>query len=298
LEVIHELNYRPNILARSLASGKTLSVGLIIPAITDPFYPEVVLGVEEIARQQDYTVVLSNSNEDPQQELAIVETLAGKQVDGFILCGTRLTAVQLSQLSLSRPIVIVTSRHLTGTATVRTRSKTGLREITTHLIGLGHRHIGHLGWRTAEDCERVAGYKSALNDGGLEVDEQRIVFVPRVSIDAGGVALKRLLAQAPDTTAITCYNDLMALGALKACTEMGLHVPKDLAVVGFDDLELASIVTPPLTTMSVDRRQLGETIMHLLLRVMASGSRHEEHIEVTPTMVVRKSCGAQPAGEW
>jgi LacI family transcriptional regulator len=292
--IIAELGYRPNALARGLVSGKTLSIGLIIPQITDPFFPEVVLGVESVAHARGYSVFLCNTNESPQQELDYVDTLAGKQVDGVILCGSRLNAQQIEQVAARHRVAILTSRMPRGTATISIPGEEGLHLLTTHLIELGHQAIGHLGWRDDDQQDRLDGYCRALTDGGIAADSNRIVLMPRVGVEEGRVATEQLLEQAPDITAITCYNDLAAIGALQTCAKLGRRVPDDISIVGFDDIPQASQVTPRLTTMHVPRHTLGEMVMDLLLKVIASKGSHEEHVYVQPELIIRESSGPQP----
>jgi LacI family transcriptional regulator len=293
LQVIDELGYRPNALARSLVSGKSSTVALIIPQITDPFFPEVMLGVENVARQHGYSVFLCNTNDDPQQELFHVDVLATKRVDGIILCGSRLNAEQLTDVARQHRVSILTSRDPVGSAVIGIPGEAGLCEITTHLIRLGHQRLAHIGFKIAEEKDRLSGYQRALRENGLEVDERRVVMVPRASIEAGRAAAKQVLDRAPELTAITCYNDLMAIGALQACTELGRRVPDDIAIVGFDDIPLASLMTPALTTMHVPRYQLGEMVMELLLRVIAADGPFEERLWIEPRLIIRDTCGAR-----
>ena len=293
LTIIDELGYRPNALARSLVSGKSSTVALIIPQITDPFFPDVMLGVENLARQNGYSVFLCNTNDDPQQELFYIDVLATKRVDGIILCGSRLNADQLTEVAKQHRVSILTSREPRGSAVISIPGEAGLNEITTHLIRLGHQRLAHIGFQIAEENDRLSGYQRALRENGLEIDEQRIAMVPRVSIEAGRSLAKKVLERAPEITGITCYNDLMAIGALQACAELGRRVPDDIAIVGFDDIPLASLVTPALTTMHVPRYQLGEMVMELLLRVMAADGTFEERLWVEPRLIIRETCGAQ-----
>ncbi|HEY65796.1 MAG TPA: LacI family transcriptional regulator [Caldilineae bacterium] len=293
LKAIEELGYRPNALARGLVSGKTLTVALIIPQITDPFFPEVVLGVESVARKHGYSVFLCNTNEDPQQELAYVEVLASKQVDGIILCGSRLNADQLSKVASLHRVSILTSRKPRSAAVVSIPGEAGLYEITSHLIRLGHKKIGHIGWWTEDESERLDGYRRALREHGIEGNERWVMRLPQVSIENAHRAARQLLERASEITAISCYNDLVAIGVLQACKELGRRVPVDLAVVGFDDIPLASLVTPALTTMRVPRYELGRMVMELLLRVIEADGDYEERLYVQPQLVIRESCGAQ-----
>lgn len=293
LSAIDELGFRPNVLARSLVSGKSLSVGLVIPQITDPFFPEVVLGVESVARRQGYSVLLCNTNDDPQQELDYIDILAGKQVDGVILCGSRLNEQQLSSAAARHRIAVVTSRKPHGASVIALRGDSGLAAITTHLIGLGHRAIGHVGSSIGSGGERTDGYRRALREHGLTLNEDRMSIMQRPTIETGREGGHALLLRCPDVTAVTCFNDLIAIGVMRACAELGRRVPDDVAVVGFDDIDLASLVTPTLTTMHIPRFQLGEMAMELMLRVIADTGVHEESLAVYPELVVRESCGAQ-----
>jgi DNA-binding LacI/PurR family transcriptional regulator len=272
-------------------------VAVIIPQITDPFFPEFVQGVEGVARQEGYSVFLCNTDEDPQQELEYVEELASKRVDGMVLCGSRLSAEQLTRVAAQHKVAMVTSRKPHAAAVVSIPGRQGLHQITSHLIDLGHRAIGHVGLRALDETTRVDGYCQALQDHGLPVEDHRISFAPRVGIEAGRLAARMLFEQAPELTAVTAYNDLLAIGTLQVCAELGRRVPEDVAVTGFDDLSLASLVSPTLTTMRVLRYDLGEMAMEMLLRVMAADGAYEEHLSVDLRLVVRESCGASSGHE-
>lgn len=290
---------RPNwttTLAASLAAwyrAEPSPEGSIIPQITDPFFPDVVQGVESVARAHGYNVFLCNTNEDPGIELEYVQLLASKQVDGFILCGSRLDAQHLSQVAAQYPVSILTSRKPSSAAVVSILGEEGLCQITSHLVRLGHRVVGHVGWGMKDEQERIQGYCRALTENGIQCNEQWVVRMPRVSIETGRDAGVQLLRQAPEITAVSCFNDLAAVGVLQACRALGRRVPHDVAVVGFDDIPLASLVIPSLTTMNVPRFELGQKVMELLLRVMNADGKHEERVIVQPRLVIRESCGAQ-----
>jgi len=286
--VIQELGYRPNVLARGLVSGESLSIGVLLPKITDPFFPEVVLGVENVAHQHGYTVFLCNTNADPDQELAYIDLLAGKQVDGFILCATRLTEEQIVRVATQHCVSVLTGRAAVRAAVVSIPGEAGLREATSHLLRLGHRAVGYAG----RAGERVAGYCAALREHGIAVVEPRMCLLPVASVEAGCQGARELLERAPELTGIVCYNDLVAIGVLQACAGLGRRLPQDIAVVGFDDIPMASLVAPKLTTMHVPRHTVGEMAMDLLLRVMAEQGGYQERLEVPVELVVRESCGA------
>jgi DNA-binding LacI/PurR family transcriptional regulator len=290
-KVIEQLGYRPNTLARGLVSGKSATVALIIPQISDPFFPEVMQGVEAVARLHGYNVFLCNTEDDPEQELEYVNLLAGKRVDGVILCGSRLTAEQLEKVARQHRVSILSSRNPPGSALISIPGDRGLYLTTQHLAQLGHRRIGHLGSGTADEHERLVGYERAMEEAGLSIDPRWVERMPRVTIETSYVAAKRLLNASPELSAISCYNDLAAVGVLQAAAELGRRVPDDLAVTGFDDIPLASLVSPSLTTIHVPRYQLGQRVMELLLRVINANGAVEERETVEIDLVVRRSSG-------
>ncbi|MDI9547696.1 MAG: LacI family DNA-binding transcriptional regulator [Chloroflexota bacterium] len=293
LDAIRQLGYRPNIVARGLASGRTASVALIIPQITDPFFPELVLGVESVAHRQGYSVFLCNTNEDPQQELDYIDILSGKQVDGIILCGSRLDAEQLSAVATRHHVAILTSRRPAHAAVVSIPGRTGLRRMTSHLAELGHRKIGYVGLYWPGDQERLQGYYDGLAAHGIGANDRYVRMLPTITVDLARHMTRDLLHAAPEITAIACYNDLAALGVMQAAASLGRKAPEDLAVVGFDDIPLASLVSPQLTTMHVPKYMLGQMVMDLLLKVIAAKGDYEEHAYVELRMIVRESCGAK-----
>jgi len=291
--VIAELGYRPNVLARGLVSGQTLSVGMIIPRITDPFFPEVVLGVENVARQHGYSIFLCNANGDPQQELEYAEVLGGKQVDGIILCGSVLVEQQLEGVAARQYISVLTSRRPRGAAVISVDEEAGFERATAHLIGLGHCAIGHICVSPKLNTTwRLNGYRRALEQHSIAGHERWIVSANDITIEAGYQACTRLLAQAPEVTAISCFNDLIAVGVLRACEVLGRRVPDDVAVTGFDDIELASLAVPALTTVHVPRQQVGEALMEALLQVIKTEGRYDAWTHLDLDLVVRASSGA------
>lgn len=298
LDVIQRLGYRPNTLARSLVSGKTRSLAIVIPQITDPFYPEFVQGVESVARAQDYHVFLCNTDEDPSQELKILEALASKQVEGVILCGTRMSHEQLYQANRLHKLVMVTSRPPAGLTAVNVQEELGVVTLTTHLIELGHRAIGHIPRLQNGVSARLDGYRQAMQQHGLPTPSAYVEPVIHSTIEEGRAATLRLLDRVPQLTAITCYNDLVAIGALQACAARGSNVPQDISVVGFDDILLASLIDPPLTTMHVSRFELGHIATERLLCMLheqdSSGQTQEPYHNELPTELIVRATACAP----
>jgi len=307
LDVIERLRYRPSGIARGLATRRTRTLGLVIPDVANPFFSDVTRGAEHVAYAQGYNVFLCNTEEDPQRELAVLRSLEEKRVDGVVLCSSRLDDDELRQVVSRHSAVVLVNRRLesmdeqNGVGAVLVDDLSGGRMVTRHLLDTGHRAVGLLaGPPTSHSGRRRAeGYRAALADAGVQYDPAWVIACP-ADVDGGRRAAAGLLAAHPDLTALFCYNDLVAVGALHACAEMGRRVPDDLAVVGFDDILLAALVTPPLTTCRVPRYELGGQAMKLLLNQIdgcpeSSDQRTEANraprveIVLRPEFIVRAS---------
>lgn len=297
LEAIDRLGYRPSSIARGLATRRTGTLGLVVPDVANPFFAEVARGVEQVAYAEGYNVFLCNTDEDPERELEVLGSLEEKRVDGIVLCSSRLASDDLYIVVESHPAVVLVNRRADGAganvAAVLVDDVTGGRLATEHLLEAGHRAIGFvagpLGSHSGQG--RLAGYAAALVEAGVERDAGWVEPSSPV-VEGGRIAARRLLSRHPELTALICYNDLVAVGTLGACRELGLHVPHDLAVVGFDDIPLAALVTPPLTTCRIPRVELGLKAGELLfgqIRGEAGGARE---IVLAPELIVRVSAPA------
>ncbi|MBZ0295930.1 MAG: LacI family transcriptional regulator [Anaerolineae bacterium] len=292
LDAVDELGYRPNALARGLASGSSSLIAVTLPTVTD-FYSDVVHGIEDVAREHGYSVIISTTNDDPKQELANLDIFASRQVDGAIICGSRLKATELNRLARDHKLAILTSKSPVAAGIVKIPGEEGLYNITSHLIGLGHTAIGHIGWQPSGENEREPGYVRALTNHKIALDPHWVTVASQATLEEGALCLEQLLERAPQLTAITCYSDILAVGAMLAARRLNRRVPEDLAIVGFDDIPLASIVSPALTTIHVPRYRTGQKLMEVLLNVMAAKGDYEERQEVEIELVVRDSCGAK-----
>lgn len=268
-----EMGYSPDARARSLVMGQTRTVGVVVTTIVDPFVTEVVQGIESTAHDHDYTVLLCSSNAEPEREIAAVEMLRSKRVDGVIVTSSRVGALYLDHLErIGVPIVLINSHSEQGgryTYSVSVDNVRGGQCATNHLIQLGHRRIAYVSRPTdfKSDRERLAGYRLALDEAHIPFDPDLIV--PGTGRAGGGErALPVLMALAEPPTAVFCYNDMMAIGLLRAARETGLAVPTDLAVVGFDDVLLASYVFPPLTTIAQPKIDMGQRAMEMALALI------------------------------
>ena len=290
-EVIDRLGYRRSGIARGLVTKRTGTIGLVVPDNSNPFFSEVARGVEHAAYAEDYNVFLCNTEEDAEREKAVLFSLAEKQVDGLIVCSSRLNQEELATyLDYFAAQVLVNRRLDNGTASaVRPDDESGVRLAVQHLLQRGHRAIGMLAGpeRSFSGGIRLKGYSDTLQAAGVSVNPSWIQHcLPMV--DASQQAAIDLLTRNPELTALFCFNDLVAVGALKACAQLGRAVPDDMAIVGFDDIPLASLVTPALTTVQLPRYELGRLAGEMVLRSI-NGETPETDTVLPVELVIRAS---------
>lgn len=292
LAVINELGYRPNMVARGLVTQRTYTVGLVVADITNPFFPEVARGVQDVARARDYNIFLCNSDENQQEELRTLHSLAAQGVDGIIIFPCFQTQNNLNIFAEQyRPIVTINHFYEhPNIGMILTENDQGAKLAVDYLESQGHREIGMLAGLEAspQRARRVRGFLAALSAHGLSIKEGRIL-PGAPTLESGYENAKRLLTQAPEITAIFAYNDLLALGAIKACKELGRRIPIDCAIVGFDDIQLASLVTPALTTVRLDKYLIGQQAMARLLQMLDQPERVFSPISLNVELVVRES---------
>ena len=290
-KIAEEYGYRASAVARGLVTRRTQTIGLLLYSIDDPFASEVTCGVEELANEHNYAVFLASSQGDPERERRALQELAERRVDGIIVASSRLVALYLPLLKgLDVPIMLVNDQYPGELVhSVMIANQEGARAATEHLLALGHRRIAYLGHSGGfqSDTERLAGYKAALAAAG-------VAFAPElVAAGEGGPgpaieAMNGLLRLSQPPTAVCCYNDMTALGAMHALQARGLRVPADVSVTGFDDLFFAAYLTPPLTTVRQPMRRMGQMAMENLYKLM-SGQESMARIRVQPELIVRGS---------
>ncbi|MBN1440177.1 MAG: LacI family DNA-binding transcriptional regulator [Anaerolineales bacterium] len=294
-QIITRLNYRPSGIARSLVTRQSGTIGLVIPDVSNPFFADVALGAEHVACAEGYNVYLCHTAEDPERELSVIASLEEKRVDGLVLF-SRLEPKSLSAAVDHQTAVVLINRlaprntKKTSVGSVRLDDVLGGRLVTHHLLESGRRAIGFLSGPAASHSarNRVIGYREALASAGMPRDPAWEHPCPP-TVDGGQAAARALLLAKPELTALFCFNDLVAVGALQACAELGRKVPRDLAVAGYDDIPLAALVTPPLTTCRTPRYELGaEAVRQLLGRIRGEKSAAPETI-LQPQLVVRAS---------
>jgi LacI family transcriptional regulator/LacI family repressor for deo operon, udp, cdd, tsx, nupC, and nupG len=297
-----EMGYTPNAVAQSLKGQRTTTIGLVVTSIADPFVGRVVRGIEETAQDAGINVFLSVSNNDPQREMAVIEAFHRRRVDGVISAAAQIGGQQTQRLAHSKiPTVLINQQADAGTGElhwVEVDDYAGARQAVDHLLALGHRAIGYLGAgnRPRSNRRRLAGYRAALSAAGSAGDERWIKVAPperRLHSDDvadGQASLPELLRAG--ITAVFCYNDMIAVGALLACRELGVAVPDQLSVIGFDDIELARYVTPPLTTVHQPKLRLGELAMRMLLDLL--DGRPVSNQMLSTELIVRASTAPPP----
>jgi len=292
LRVAEEMGYRPSNIARGLATRRTHTLGLVIPDVANPFFSDVARGAEHVAYAAGYNVFLCNTDEDPQRESAVLQSLEEKRVDGIVLCSSRLDDGELRTVVDRHPAVVLVNRELenAGAGVVLVDDETGGRAVAQHLLQAGHKAVGLLAGPPASRSghQRARGYRAALAAAGLPYRPDWVRDCSPV-VESGQAVASALLAAHPELTALECYNDLVAVGALQACADLGRRVPDDVAVAGFDYIVLAALVTPPLTTCRVPRYELGAQAMRLLLEQIGGCPQGHRKIVLRPDLVVRAS---------
>ena len=273
LATVAELGYHPNAAARSLRSGSSGTVGLLIPDVANPHFWAIVRGVEAVTRAQGYQLALAVAGLDAERERALLRDLAQRRLDGLILLLTYPAhlAEELEALRLQGGAIVTFGGALPGRDAVVQSYGLGTRELMAHLLGLGHRRIGFIrgAARPALAADRLLGYRRALRAAGIPLQKD---LVPR-------------------PTAIVGANDLMAIGVLQAAAQRGLSVPRDLSVAGFDDIDLAAYLVPPLTTVRAESEGVGRQAAELLFRRLRDPEAPPQRIDLPAHLVVRGSTG-------
>lgn len=297
------LDFRPNLLARALVTAKTSTLGAIVHDIADPYFGEIVRGLEDAARLSGYQLFVCSSDRDADRELEYVRGLLSRRVDGLIFAGggieQRVYAVKLREM-LDRfrdhgGSVVVLSPHGYKAPTVLPDNRNGARQMAEYLLSLGHRHMGvisgpiHLRTSTV----RLRAWEEALERGGARQDPS-LTEPGGFTIDGGAVAAATLLDRQPGITAIFALNDLMAIGALAEIRRRNLRIPAQISVAGFDDIEIAKHANPPLTTIHLSLYELGKHGAQMSLALLRG--TEVESVVLPADLVVRQSTGPAPTG--
>lgn len=291
LEIAEQMGYRPSPIARALPSGRTTTLGLLIPDVTNPFFFNLIRGAERQAAAAGYTIVLADTDESAEVEATLVDRLF-RAVDGFVLASSRLSDRQLKAAHARGPVILV-NRRVPPVPGVVIDSTHGLRRATEHLVSLGHRKIVYLGGPRASwsDASRWRALQSACRR--LDVDLVRIGPLPP-TVDAGVAAADAVLLE--EATAVVTFNDLLAIGVIRRLHARGISVPGDISVLGNDDIFGADFCHPPLTTLAAPIETAGRAAVDLLLAALAGDSAESRRQVILPTrLTIRDSTGPAPA---
>jgi len=293
-EVVRELDYLPNTQARALVSGRSRLLGLIVSEITNPFFPELIQGFEDVAVEQGYEILIGSTNYDPERMKSCIRRMVERKAEGVAVMTFGIEEPLLDQLADRKvPLVFVdVGPDRPGISLLNVDYHHGIRQGVQHLAALGHRDIafvsGPLRLHSAQS--RLTAFHRAVRECGIEIDPSRIVEGDH-TMEGSIIAAETLLAGNKLPTAVMCSNDMTAIGVLHKAYRAGLRVPDDLSVIGFDNIHITQMTTPPLTTIQMSCFELARAAVMAL----------KAHVEGTPTpqrsysietqLVVRESTG-------
>ena len=289
MEAVEKLNYHPNQLARALKMRKTCTIGVIVPDISNEFFPEILKGIDLVAHQNGYNIFLCNTNNRSVLEKECIDMLVSKDVDGIIFIGAADSKV-LQDSEITVPIVLVDRKIGNAYTSIVTDNYRGGYMATKHLMNCGYKNIAFLGGDPTipNFFERISGYKDALKERGIPCAEDNMVIC-ECSMAGGYHAVTQLFCQNQQPEAVFAASDIMALGALRALRDKGLRVPEDVALMGFDDIPLASHTIPSLSTVSQPKFDMGKTAAEKLLQQILNKQNTVEHIVLQPMLMIRET---------
>lgn len=291
-EAIKELDYKPNLVARSLKLRKSNTIGLIFPDIENPFFISLIKKAEEVAYENGYSVILGNTENNPEKEKLYLEVFKGKLVDGYIIITSFSDKNYISE-SLKDEKVIYVDRSLgiDGETCIKLDNKKGIKLALEYLISLNHKKIGIINVPTniTTGKERYEGYKQILRKNNIEIDENIIKFAG-FSAESSLEKTKELLELKNRPTAILPTSNLTTVGALMAINELNLKIPEDISIIGFDELDWSILLNPPLTTIKQPAYRFGEIGIKTLLKKIGGKKLKNKTIVLKPEIIIRKSC--------
>ena len=292
-KAIEDLDYHPNVMAGSLRSRKTKVIGLIVPDNSNPLFAALSKSIEQVSSSSDYNVMLCNSSYNFENELNCIEVIRSKRVDGLIIIPTTTNSNHINQLIESKLPVVVLHHIVPGCKadSVVVNNFKGTYESTIHLIDSGHKHVGYIDRPVSlpHSLERLNGYRKALEERKIKQDDM-VLKCDSFGYINGSEAMERLLEKRPDITALLAFNDIIAIGAIRTINDHGLKVPDDISVVGFDDIELCSFITPRLTTVHFPKYKMAKAAVGLILKKIKNPEIKKPIKKILPlNLVIRES---------
>jgi LacI family repressor for deo operon, udp, cdd, tsx, nupC, and nupG len=294
LDVINQVNYKPHIVARQFRTKETKIILVVVPDITSAFFSKVLRGIEHVAVNNGYQVILGDTENDIEREKEYINLLLQKQADGMVLLTARLNKTDLEEISNHFPMVLA-CEYMDGlnVPTVSIDNISSARKATEHLIKIGHTKIAHITGpiNVILSRDRMRGYQQAMMSHDLDIDSAYIQEGD-FSFESGYNQALKLLALENPPTAVFAFNDEMAMGAIKAAKDSGLKAPEDLAVVGFDNVKMSSVIEPNLTTINQPKYEIGKKAMELLLKLINGESINKKKFVMKDELIIRESCGS------
>jgi LacI family transcriptional regulator len=292
-----ELGYQANSIARGLRTRRSSTIGVVIPDLTNPIFPPIVRGIEDRLYPLGYTALLTNTDSEPERELRGIQALTARQVDGFIVTTTEATLGFVADLVRDGVPVVTVNRTLSGVSgfAVTPDDRRGAAAAVQHLLDLGHREIAHVGGPhgLAPGQERYRGYQDALREAGVRAPRALVRFADAFTGGAGVAPTRALLESGRPFSAVFAGNDLLALDCIDVLREAGLECPRDVSVVGFNDMPFADRFTPPLTTVHFSPYDIGREAAQLLMSQI-EGDGTAPRTLVLPTRLVVRGSTARP----
>lgn len=299
LSAVEELHYIPNGLARSMSLQRTHSLGLVVSDVTNPFFTVLARGVEDVGQERGYSVVLCNSDSKPEKERAYLEMLHQKRVDGIMVSANGADADPINRILRAGIGVVLVDRVLDhiDAPSISADNFGGALSATKYLLDLGHISIGIIAGKLDASTgeERLAGFRAAMDNKGLRVDES-MVLRGDFTEEGGHLSALQLFSRPTPPTALISCNNLMTIGALFALRSLGRRVPSDLSLVSFDDLPLFSLLDHPLTVVSQPAYEMGRVACRLLIDQLEGLDPTERNVRLNTELIVRDSCRPAVAG--
>lgn len=291
--VARSLGYQANTAARSLKTARSSSVGLVLPDLMNPLFPPIARGVEDVLDQAGYSAWIVNTDNDPAREAAAVETMLGRNVEGFIFATARLEHPLIERLAAADTPVVLVNRRLgrADVPSVTSDDAVGVAMAVRHLVELGHERIAHLAGPQdlSTGVARLRAFRQALQDHGLEDPAERRVACRAWSEEAGAEGAAALFDSGAEFSAVLAGNDLLALGCYDVLSARGLRCPEDVSVVGYNDMPFIDKFSPPLTSVRIPHYEIGAEAARLLLEEVRQPGRHPRSIVLPLTLRVRGS---------
>jgi DNA-binding LacI/PurR family transcriptional regulator len=293
LQAIAELGYRPSAVARSLTTNRTETVGVIVSDVSNHFFAEVLRGIEQVLRPENYALLVCNTAEILEREAHYLDLLLRQRVDGIIAAATSRRWNVLTEVEIQHMPVVFVDRSFEGLGGpfVGVDNRRGAYLGATHLVECGHRRIGILAGfqRLSTMRERLAGFRQALQERDVSLPEEWVVTSP-LSIEGGHEAMQQMLTLPERPAAVFINNNLLSLGALLAINELGLRCPEDVSAVGFDDHPWAAVSDPPLTVIRQPAQQVGRSAAQILLALINEEQPPESRVILECEVILRQSC--------